>query len=81
MADQTLEQVLAASEMLGAILEHGHRVAVMKLSPEQTEEATDIGFSIYSEGPEAISEALDTIRITSPATAVNRAGFAGGSNS
>ncbi|RPE67406.1 TniQ protein [Pacificibacter maritimus] len=68
--DQTLEQVLAASEMLGAILEHGHRVAVMKLSPEQTEEATDIGFSIYREGQEAVIEALDTIRTTSPALAV-----------
>lgn len=70
MRDQTLEQVLAASEMLGAILEHGHRVAVMKLSPEQTEEATDIGFSIYREGQEAVIEALDTIRTTSPALAV-----------
>lgn len=70
MRDQTLEQVLAASEMLGATLEHGHRVAIKKLSREQTEEATDIGFSIYSEGPEAISEALDTIRITLPASAV-----------
>lgn len=67
---QTTEQVLAASEMLGAILEHGHRVAVTKLSPAQTEEATDIGFSIYREGPQAIEEALDTIRQTSPATAV-----------
>ncbi|MEP0963465.1 MAG: hypothetical protein ABJQ70_09320 [Roseobacter sp.] len=65
--DQTLEQVLAASEMLGAIFEHGHRVVVLKLSPGQTEEATDIGFSIYSEGPEAVSEALVTIRKTPPA--------------
>jgi len=70
LANQTLEQVLAASEMLGAILEHGHRVAVMKLSSEQTEEATDIGFSIYREGPEAVIEALDAIRTTSPAQAV-----------
>jgi hypothetical protein len=68
--DQTLEQVLAASEMLGATLEHGHRVALKKLSAEQTEQATDIGFSIYSEGPDAVSEALDTIRATSPASAV-----------
>lgn len=70
LRDQTLEQVLAASEVLGATLEHGHRVAIKKLSPEQTEEATDIGFSIYSEGPAAVSEALDTIRMTSPASAV-----------
>lgn len=68
--DQTLEQVLAASEMLGATLEHGHRVALKKLSAEQTEQATDIGFTIYREGPEAVSEALDTIRTTSPAQAV-----------
>lgn len=37
---------------------------------EETEEATDIGFSIYSEGPDAVEEALDTIRQTSPANAV-----------
>jgi hypothetical protein len=70
MDDQTLEQVLAASEMLGGILQHRHKVVLSRLSPAQTEEATDIGFSIYSEGPEAIEEALDTIRKTSPATAV-----------
>lgn len=73
---QTLEQVLAASEMLGAILEHGHHVAVTRLQPAQTEDATDIGFSIYREGPEAISEALDTIRQTSSATAVQAGSLA-----
>lgn len=67
---QTLEQVLDASEMLGAILEYGHKVAVTKLSPVQTEGATDIGFAIYREGPKAIEEALDAIRQTSTATAV-----------
>lgn len=70
MDDQSLEQVLAASEMLGGILQHGHKVALSKLTSAETEEATDIGFSIYSEGPQAIEEALDTIRKTSPATAV-----------
>jgi len=70
LAGQTLEQVLAASEMLGAVLEHGHKVSVTKLRPTQTEEVTDIGFSIYCEGPEAVEEALDTVRHTSPATAV-----------
>lgn len=70
MENQSLEQVLDASEMLGGILQHGHKVALSKLTPAETEEATDIGFSIYSEGPEAIEEALDTIRKTSPATAV-----------
>ena len=67
---QTFEQVLAASEMIGGILQHGHKVALKRLQPDQTEEATDIGFSIYSEGPEAVEEALDTIRQTSPTTAV-----------
>lgn len=70
MDGQTIEQVLAASEMLGSILQHGHKVAITKLKPGETEEATDIGFSIYAEGPEAIEEALDTIRQTSTATAV-----------
>lgn len=67
---QSIEQILSASEMIGAILEHGHRVAVTKLNAAQTEEVTDIGFSIYRDGPQAIEEALDTIRQTSPATAV-----------
>ncbi|CUH77906.1 hypothetical protein TRM7557_01641 [Tritonibacter multivorans] len=70
LADQTLEHVLAAAEMIGAVLQHGHKVKLTKRSPAEIEEATDIGFSIYSEGPEAVEEALDTIRQTSPATAV-----------
>jgi hypothetical protein len=73
---QTTEQVLAASEMLGAILEHGHQVRVRRLQPAQNEKATDIGFSIYREGPGAITEALDTIRQTSPATAVQAGSLA-----
>lgn len=67
---QTLEQVLAASEMLGAVLQHGHRVALKNLSSAEMEEAIDIGFSIYADGPDAVDEALDTIRAQSPATAV-----------
>lgn len=70
LADQTLEQVLAASEMIGGVLQHGHKVKLTKLSPAETEEATDIGFSIYSDGPDAVEEALDTIRQMSPANAV-----------
>lgn len=73
LADQTLEQVLAASEMIGGVLQHGHKV---KLSPAQTEEATDVGFSIYSEGADAVEEALDTIRKTSPANAVQAGALA-----
>lgn len=70
LAGQTLQQVLDASEMLGVVLEHGHKASPTKLTPAQTEEATDIGFSIYRDGPEAVEEALDTIRKTSPASAV-----------
>ena len=70
MEGQTLEQILNASEMLGAILEHGHQIRVTKLPPAESEEATDIGFAIYREGPRAVAEALDTIRQTSPAKAV-----------
>lgn len=70
LESQTLEQVLAASEMLGGVLQHGHKVKLSMLSPADLEEATDVGFSIYSEGPKAVSEALDTLRQTSPATAV-----------
>ena len=70
LTGQTLEQVLTASEMVGGVLQHGHKVKLSKLSPSETEEATDIGFSIYRKGPEAVVEALDTIRQTSPASAV-----------
>jgi hypothetical protein len=70
LADQTLEHVLAASEMIGGVLQHGHKVKMRKLSLAETEEAIDIGFSIYSEGADAVVEALDTIRQTSPASAV-----------
>lgn len=76
MDDQTTEQVLAAAEMLGATLEHGHRVAVTRLTSAQTEEATDIGFSIYREGPRAVEEALDAIRQRSPAKAVQAGALA-----
>lgn len=59
--------------MIGGVLQHGHKV---KLSPAQTEEATDVGFSIYSEGADAVEEALDTIRKTSPANAVQAGALA-----
>lgn len=70
LSGQTFEQVLTASEMIGGVVQHGHNVKLSKLTPAETEEATDIGFSIYREGPEAVEEALDTIRQTSPASAV-----------
>ena len=65
-----MDQILAESEMIGAILELGHKMALTSLSPATMEEAKDIGFSMYSERPDAVEEALDTIRNASPATAV-----------
>lgn len=62
--------------MIGGVLQHGHKVKLSKLSPAQTEEATDVGFSIYSEGADAVEEALDTIRKTSPANAVQAGALA-----
>ncbi len=70
LATQPIGQVLNASEMIGAVLEHGHDVRVSRLSDEASEQAIDIGFSIYREGPEAVTEALDTIRSASSASAV-----------
>lgn len=70
LKDQTLEQVLAASETIGGVLELGHDVTLTKLTPAQTEKVTDIGFSIYREGSEAVVEALDAIRRASTASAV-----------
>ncbi|GHE02988.1 hypothetical protein U879_18870 [Defluviimonas sp. 20V17] len=67
---QTLAQILNASEMLGTVREHGHDVWPTKLPPEKGEEAVDIGFSIYREGPLAATEALDTIHGASSAAAV-----------
>ena len=69
LGGQTIEQVLAASEMIGAVLQHGHKVSLKKLSGTERETATDIGFTIYREGPEAVTEALTTIRSTSSASA------------
>lgn len=70
MTGQTIEQVLAASEVLGAVLEHGHKVRPTKLSAGAQENATELGFSTYAEGPEAIAEALTRIRTSTSATAV-----------
>ncbi|WP_370160704.1 hypothetical protein [Limimaricola soesokkakensis] len=69
MGGQTIEQVLAASEIIGAVLQHGHKVSLKKLSGTERETATDIGFTIYREGPEAVTEALTTIRNMSSASA------------
>ena len=70
MKEQTIEQVIASSEVIGAILRFGHDVNLNKKSATDRETATEIGFRIYSEGPVAISEALTEIREASQARAV-----------
>ncbi|UWQ79724.1 TniQ family protein [Leisingera sp. S132] len=70
LTGQTVQQVLETSMMMGAVLEHGHKVRPHKLRANDQEAAADIGFAIYREGAGAVTEALDTIRRRSPATAV-----------
>jgi len=70
LAGQTLEQVLMASHMLGAVMAHGHKVVPRNLLAQAAEAVTETGFSIYREGKGAIDEALDAVRRASPAKAV-----------
>lgn len=70
MSEQSMEQVLSASEMIGAVIQHGHKVSLRKLDVAEQERATDVGFTIYADGPKAIDAALTEIRNSSPATAV-----------
>ncbi len=70
MSEQSMEQVLNASEMIGAVLQHGHKVSLRKLDVGEQECATEVGFTIYSDGPQAIEAALTEVRNSSPATAV-----------
>ncbi len=44
---QTLEQVLAASEVLGAVLDHGHGVRLHSLTASERGTALERGFEIY----------------------------------
>ncbi|MCZ4260071.1 TniQ family protein [Limimaricola sp. G21655-S1] len=69
LGGQTIEQVLSASEMIGAVLQHGHKVSLKKLSGAERETGTDIGFTMHREGSEAVTEALTTIHDTSSASA------------
>ena len=76
MTDQSFEQILAASEMVGGILNHGHKVNLSKLSVLDQERATKLGFTIYRAGADCVADALTTIRTTSPATAVQAGSLA-----
>lgn len=62
MAGQTCEQVLAASEVIGAVLDHGAEVRVQCLGEDARDAATQTGFAIYAAGPEAVRDAISTIR-------------------
>ncbi|GGH63715.1 hypothetical protein GVY41_19550 [Frigidibacter albus] len=68
--DQTIEQVLNASEMLGLVLEHGQQIRPATLSRVQRNQALALGFEIYEQGPDAVYAALSDIRGRSAATAV-----------
>lgn len=70
MAEQSIEQVLTASRMIGATLEHGHRVRVNRLDAVERERAVERGFRILAAGRDAVVETLDEIRNASSATAV-----------
>lgn len=70
MAEQSIEQVLTASRMIGATLEHGHRVRVNRLDAVERERAVERGFRILAAGRDAVVETLDESRNASSATAV-----------
>lgn len=76
MTDQSCEQILATSEMVGGILSHDHKVNLSKLSVVDQEKATELGFTIYREGADCVADALTTIRMTSPAKAVQAGSLA-----
>ena len=76
LSAQTIKQVIAASEMLGAVLMHGHDVRVTYLDDAAREAATDRGFECMCEGPGAVAAALDEIRAASQAKAVQAGSLA-----
>ncbi|MEI4488612.1 TniQ family protein [Frigidibacter sp. MR17.14] len=71
LADQTIEQILNASEMLGTVLEHGQDVRPARLSRRERGAALEAGFRIYEQGAEAVYAALGDIRGRAAATAVH----------
>lgn len=70
LAHQSVQQVLDASLMLGTVLEEGHKISPQTLSPERHEHALEKGFDVYALGPKGVTAALDQIRSSSPALAV-----------
>ncbi|MBV0893025.1 TniQ family protein [Paracoccus sp. Z118] len=68
--DQSIEQVLNASEMLGMVLDHGQDVRPARLSRMERGDALETGFLIYEQGGEAVYAALDDIRSKASATAI-----------
>jgi hypothetical protein len=69
-ADQTIEQVIAAAEMIGAVMAFGHDVNLKRVSAVNLEDATERGFRIYMQGHGVVAEALSDIRRASQARAV-----------
>ncbi|RGP36554.1 TniQ family protein [Pseudotabrizicola alkalilacus] len=68
--DQSIEQVLNASEHLGMVLEHGQDIRPGKLTRLELSAALETGFRIYEQGPDAVKAGLDDIRKKALATAV-----------
>ncbi|WP_282603997.1 TniQ family protein [Paracoccus sp. PARArs4] len=68
---QSIEQVLNAAEMLGAILVHGHSVRLGQLRRLERNTALERGFGVYEQGAEAVYAALGEIRDAASATAVH----------
>lgn len=71
LGEQSIEQVLNASEMLGVILEHGQGARPGHLSRKERSSALERGFRIYEQGADAVYAALDEIRRAASATAVH----------
>ena len=70
LADHTIEQVVAASEMIGAVLGHGQQIRLRSLSRQERSDAVERGFSYYREGQAGVMAALDKIQARSSARAV-----------
>ncbi|WP_158442360.1 TniQ family protein [Paracoccus aminophilus] len=70
LADHTIEQVVAASEMIGAVLGHGQQIRLRSLSRQERSDAVERGFSYYREGQGGVMAALDEIQARSSARAV-----------
>ncbi|SDI92217.1 TniQ family protein [Alloyangia pacifica] len=70
LAQQGIQQVLDASLMLGTVLTAGHKVRAKTLPSMAQEKALEHGFAIYAQGPGSVTSALDLIRSTSDAHAV-----------